>query len=152
MEMEPYATIKELTGRLDWTLDDDELRIAGTALVDASDLARGYGRNWPVATVPALVRTLVLRSAARYMRNPDGYVTSRAGDEALTWSDLGAEAGTPYFTRPEKALLARLAGNHRLTSVPATAWQTKARPDDGTVPVAGGGKHFPMFHPEEHQR
>jgi len=40
----------------------------------------------------SLVRTLVLRCAARYMRNPDGYVTSRAGDETLTWSDIGASS------------------------------------------------------------
>ena len=67
--MEPIATLKELIQRLDWTLDADELRIAAGALEDASDLARGYGRDWDTESAPRLVRTLVLKARKRYMNN-----------------------------------------------------------------------------------
>ncbi|MDT0487767.1 hypothetical protein [Streptomyces doebereineriae] len=97
----------ELKGRLDWNLDDDELRIAVGALDDASDLAPTYGRDWPEDTAPRLVKTLPLKSAARYLRSPKGYTQSRAGDETLAWSNIGRDAGTVYFTRKEIRLLSR---------------------------------------------
>jgi len=62
---------------LDWALDEDERRLAASALEDASDLAREYGRDWTPETVPRLVRTLVLAACVRYLRNPDGYTQSR---------------------------------------------------------------------------
>ncbi|GGS24759.1 hypothetical protein GCM10010238_11130 [Streptomyces griseoviridis] len=65
-------------------LDEDEARIATSALDDASDLATTYGRDWPEETAPRLVKTLVLKSAARCMRDPEGYTQSRAGDETPT--------------------------------------------------------------------
>jgi hypothetical protein len=53
------------------------------------------------------VKTLTLKSAARYLRNPNGYTQSRAGDETLAWSDIRRDAGTVYFTREEIRLLSR---------------------------------------------
>ncbi|MFE7124036.1 hypothetical protein [Streptomyces sp. NPDC057617] len=145
-----YATLDELKGRLDWQLDDDELRIAGGALEDASDLAATYGRNWPEESAPRLVRTLVLKAAARYMRNPNGYTQSRAGDETLGWSDIGRDAGTVYFTREEIRLLEGIAGQKPgLVSVVVSSWGTKPQPRDaGRVPVDYGGDAFPMFSDE----
>ncbi|MEU3709006.1 hypothetical protein [Streptomyces catenulae] len=142
-----YATLDELKGRLDWELDSDELRIAEAALEDASDLAVTYGREWPDAAVPRLVKTLVLKSAARYLRNPNGYTQSRAGDETLTWSDAhGRDAGSVYFTREEIRLLEELAGRRRgLTSVPVSAWGTTLRSGRSTVPVDYLGAPFPLF-------
>lgn len=124
-----YATLDELTDRLDWTLDEGELRIAAAALEDASDLAAAYGREWPEETAPRLVRTLVLKAASRYMRNPDGYTQSRAGDETLAWNDAaGTDAGTVYFTREERELLSDLAGTRSgLSSVGVVAWGTCIR-------------------------
>lgn len=145
--MEPLATLQELTGRLDWTLDADELRIAAGALEDASDLARGYGRDWNAETAPRLVRTLVLKACRRYMNNPNGYTQSRAGDETLGWNDAaGQDAGTVYFTADEQKLLKGLAGKASgLTSVPVTAWGPHRPRPIGWVPVADGGKPFPLF-------
>ncbi|MGW3336205.1 hypothetical protein ACWDCL_01825 [Streptomyces sp. NPDC001009] len=143
-----YASIDELKGRLDWELDEDELRIAAGALDDASDLAAAYGRDWPEDTAPRLVRTLVLKSAARYLRNPNGYTQSRAGDETLMWSDIGRDAGTVYYTREEIRLLEELAGRKRgISSAVVSAWGSKARPSaGGYVPVDYvGGDPFPMF-------
>lgn len=123
-----YATLDELRGRLDWDLDADELRIAAGALEDASDLSATYGREWPEEVLPRLVRTLVLKSAARYVRNPNGYTQSRAGDETLAWSDAhGRDSGSVYFTREEIRLLEELAGRKRgIVSVAVSAWGTRA--------------------------
>lgn len=143
-----YATLDELKERLDWDLDNDELRIAAGALEDASDLAAVYGRDWPEATPPRLVRTLVLKAAARYVRNPHGYTQSRAGDETLAWGDAhGRDAGSVYFTREEIRLLEGLAGTRpTLTSVIVSAWDSRDRPvRAGLVPVDYDGKPFPMF-------
>ncbi|MFI5942199.1 hypothetical protein ACIBCB_18345 [Streptomyces uncialis] len=144
-----YATLDELTERVDWELDADELRIGASALQDASDLATTYGRDWPVATVPRLVKTLVLKAASRYLRNPNGYTQSRAGDETLAWGDAhGRDAGSVYFTREEIRLLEELAGRRPgLTSVPVMAWGTVLGSAVGTgrVPVEGPGSSFPFF-------
>jgi len=146
-----YATLDDLKGRLDWDLDSDELRIAIGALEDASDLAATHGRDWPEDTAPRLVKTLVLKSAARYMRNPNGYTQSRAGDETLAWSDIGRDAGTVYFTREEIRLLEELAGRKRgFTSVVVSAWGTKPRAADvGFVPADySPASPFPLFRDE----
>ncbi|WP_412076899.1 hypothetical protein ACLF6K_17440 [Streptomyces xanthophaeus] len=145
-----YATLDELRDRLDWELDADELRIAAGALEDASDLAATYGREWPEATAPRLVRTLVLKSAARYLRNPNGYTQSRAGDETLAWSDAhGRDAGSVYFTREEIRLLEELAGRKRgIVSVAVSAWGTKPQRAgaSGFVPVDySPASLFPLF-------
>ncbi|MFI6205913.1 hypothetical protein ACIBAI_05860 [Streptomyces sp. NPDC051041] len=145
-----YATLDELKGRLDWELDEGEERIALGALVDASELAASYGREWPEATVPRLVKTLVLKAAARYVRNPNGYTQSRAGDETLAWSDAhGRDAGSVYFTRDEIRLLEDLAGRKRgIYSAVVSAWGTKLPQRDaaGHVPVDySADSPFPMF-------
>ncbi|QDP44214.1 head-tail adaptor Ad1 [Streptomyces phage Celia] len=152
-----YATLDDLKGRLDWTLDEDEERIAASSLEDASDLAAAYGRDWPEGSAPRLVRTLVLKAAARYMKNPDGYTQSRAGDETLAWGDAaGTDAGTVYFTDEEKKLLSELGGRRPgLSSVEVNAWGTclrrpyraGQRPETaGWAPTdVDGERLFPIF-------
>ncbi|MCS0601105.1 hypothetical protein NX794_07650 [Streptomyces sp. LP11] len=144
-----YATLDDLKGRLDWTLDADEERVAANALEDASDLAAHYGREWPEDAAPRMVRTLVLKTCKRYMSNPDGYTQSRAGDETLAWNDAAGEnAGTVYFTNEEQKLLAGLAGRRTngLYTAEVTAWQSRRRPVAvGLVPVEPFGKNFPMY-------
>ncbi|QYW07859.1 head-to-tail adaptor [Streptomyces phage RedBear] len=142
-----YATLDELKGRLDWTLDPDEERIGASALEDASDLAAHYGRSWPDADAPRLVRSLVLKASARYMRNPGGYTQSRAGDETLGWNDsAGENAGTVYFSDEEQKLLASLGGkNPGIYSVEVTAWNSRITPSTGYVPVDNGGSDYPFF-------
>jgi hypothetical protein len=145
--MAAFATLDELKGRLDWTLDADEERIANGALEDASELARGYGNKpWAdAATAPRMVKTLVLVACARYMRNPEGYVQSRAGDETLAWDELGDKAGSVYFTDREIKLLSGLGGKGGIISAPITAWNGRVRKGPGYVPVEGGGDPFPLF-------
>ena len=155
--MADYANLDELKARLDWTLDTDEERIATAALEDASNLARHYGRDWPVAIVPPIVKTLVLKACQRYMHNPEGFTQSRAGDETLIWNDeAGENAGSVYFTATEIATLRELGGRvPTLTSAPVSAWNSQIRRKNahdpqGCVPVEGGGDPFPMYaDPEE---
>ncbi|MDH6462061.1 hypothetical protein M2302_002236 [Micromonospora sp. A200] len=145
--MTAFATLEELKNRLDWTLDADEERIAASALEDASDLAREYGRDWAADSAPRLVRTLVLRAAKRYMDRPAGNTLSRAGDETLGWSDAaGEDAGTVYFKKDEIDLLRSLAGKSKgFGSAPVSAWGPQAKTGIGYVPVDYGGDPFPMF-------
>lgn len=152
-----FATLDELKGRLDFTLSADEERIGQSALEDLSNDARMYGRDWPdPALAPRYIKTLVLKAAQRYMRNPDGYVQSRAGDETTTWSDNHAVQGSPEFSPAEIKMIRELAGKTGgIGSAPVQAgdgykYPGYRLPDDGTydegyVPVIGGGKGFPMF-------
>lgn len=138
--MEPFATLAELQNRLDWTLSPSEVKNATAALDDASMLVRAYGRNWINATsAPALAKTLTLGAATRYMRNPDGYTQSRAGDETLAWADQGDNAGALYLSKGEIKLLQRLVRPNGIVSVPLTAWGPMKPQDDrtGYVPAAG---------------
>jgi hypothetical protein len=144
--MAPFATLNELKGRLEWTLDTAEERAATGALEDLSEWARYYGRNWEVNASPRLVKTLVLGAAARFMRNPDSYTLSRAGDESLGWTDRGAESGTATFTKNEIEALRMLVRPVAFGTAAMTAWgPMRTVAPDGMVPVAGGGDKFPLF-------
>ena len=150
-----FATVPELQARLDWELDAGEQGVAQGALEDLSDDARYYGSaSWDSGNAPRQVKTLVLRAAARFMRNPDGYLQSRAGDETLIWGDRGHESGSAYFTDKEQQQLAQLAGkNQGFYSVEVTAWGPTNPDGPGYVPVdgstyAGTPKDFPLFQQE----
>lgn len=153
------ATLPELQARLDWDLDPGEQNVATGALEDLSDDARFYGSSrWDSTTAPRQVKSLVLRAAARHMRNPDGFVQSRAGDETIIWSDGGEDSGTAHFTEREEKILASLAGRGTgLTSVQVVAWGPTTRrktryldpisrdvgPED-TIFVPSDAKLFPL--------
>lgn len=150
--MSDLVTLAELQARLDWTLDSGEQGVANGAIADLSEDARFYGTDdWTDKdNCPRQVKSLVLRAAARFMRNPDGYTQSRAGDETLGWTDLGHDAGSPYYTTKEQQMLRTLAGRDAaLTSVPITAWGPTKASGPGYVPVDPTGyqrtpKPFPF--------
>lgn len=147
------ATLGDLKERCDWTFDDDEERAAPGYLEEASDMARIYGRaSWDSISAPRMARNIVISAVRRYMRNPDGFVQSRAGDETLAWDTLGDKAGTIYFTNDEQKLLRAMAGiGGGLRSASVTAWGSTRRNTNqatsGNVPVSGwpGEKPFPYF-------
>ncbi|UZJ23711.1 hypothetical protein RHODO2019_10875 [Rhodococcus antarcticus] len=145
---DPLASLDELTARLDWKLDEDEIAAAPGYLEEASDLARMYGSPWPDPdTAPRLVKSLVIASVRRFMRNPEGYTQSRAGDETLAWSDLGHEAGSIYFNEREIKLLKGLSNRSTITTAPTVAWGPVKRGNQNLyVPVSYvGGKSFPFL-------
>mgnify|MGYP003471663081 FL=1 len=86
----------------------------------------------------------------RFLRNPEGYTQSRAGDESVAWNDAAGEnAGTVYFTEDEIKLLRSLAGKSpTVVSAPISAWGPQRKAPVGLVP-AEGGKPFPLFASED---
>ena len=103
-----FADLEEVEDRLDFALDESMTKMALAALDDASVMACEYARvNWPDDAVPRFVKQMVLNVVARYLRNPDGFTTSRAGDETVSWSDLRG-AATLRFTDEERADLAAI--------------------------------------------
>lgn len=131
IEGHPLATVEELQSRLAYTMTEDDKREAAGALESLSDDARSYGRSsWTEeANTPGSVKRLVLKAAARYMKNYEGYVQSRAGDETLGWTDLGEAAGSPYFTDEERAALGSFSGASALYTAPVVAWGTSLHRD-----------------------
>lgn len=106
--MARYAEVTDVQARLDWTMDSGEQAICVGALDDLSDDVRIHGKDWPLPG-PELIKRMVVRAAARYMRNPDGYETSRAGDETVSWGDRGGHNGTASFSSDELKAIKRLA-------------------------------------------
>lgn len=146
-----FAELEEVEDRLDFVLDEAYTKMALAALEDASEMARNYGRtNWPDNQCPRFVKTVVLNVVARYLRNPDGFVQSRAGDETVIWSDLRGEA-TLRFSEQERSDLEQLTmGPQAFGSVGVYAHRSKdsAGPLDGWVGVAGDPeRYFPLFNP-----
>lgn len=145
--MTALATTDELAARLPFVMDTDEEREATGALEDLSDDARHYGRStWDdPATVPAEVKNLVLRAAARHMKNPDGFTSSRAGDENVYWTDRGQDSGSATFTEAEikklKALSGRSTGFHSST---ISAWGSPDRDTAGTSQLVRDENGFLM--------
>jgi hypothetical protein len=154
------ATLPELQARLDWELDPGEQNVATGALEDLSDDARFYGSSrWDSTNAPRQVKSLVLRAAARFMRNPDGFVQSRAGDETIVWSDKGEDAGTAHFTDREEKILSSIAGRGTgLVSVNVVAYGPTTKRTtryidpisrdvggDAAIYVPSDVKPFPLF-------
>lgn len=147
--MASLATLQELENRLDWTLDAQEKVVAQAALDDASVLVQSVGLAWTVDNAPPIVKSIVLSMARRLMVNVQGVTVSRAGDEQLSWSDVGDKAGAVYLTADERRLISGIArGAQSLVSVGTYAWgQGASRHTIGTgfVPTADGRKPFPFF-------
>lgn len=146
---DPLATTDQLAERLPFVMSPEELREAEGALIDLSDDARRLGnRNWlDAASAPEQVVNLVLRAAKRHMKNYEGYVQSRAGDETVVFSDRGESMGDASFTDGEARILRELVrGPSGFTTV-AMGFDFPVRQalTVGFVPAQGGGDPFPMF-------
>lgn len=141
-----YAELSDLQNRLDFDLSEDPLleMSATSALVDASNQARFYGEDWPVFALPPLVKTIVLNACARYMRLIEGVITSRAGDETLTWTDLREKTGTVFMDEAQQLQLRQLAGKTPVfRSVPISAWGGSLHPSGGAWIDAQGVGYVP---------
>lgn len=148
--MEPFALVEDVQRRLDFALDTAEHAAVQAALEDMSSEARYYGnRAWPdPSATPNIVRATVIKAVARWARNMNGYVTSRAGDETLSWSDVGPEAGAPEFLPKEIKLLKAIgdgrAGAFSIGSAEVVAYDPSYRNiDDGRIHIAGRDSSAP---------
>lgn len=146
-----FADVEEVELRVDFEFDEAYTKMAQAALEDASEWARHYaGVQWPDYKAPKFVKSIVLNVVARYLRNPDGFTTSRAGDETVSWSDLRGQP-TLRFTEEEKGELGAYAhGPQAFGSVGVYAHRSKndEGPLNGWVGVAGNPERFfPLFDP-----
>lgn len=152
--MESFAQVGDVQRRLDFTLGEQEAVAVESELENMSDEARYIaGREWADPTlVPNQARNTVVKAVARWARNMNGYVMSRAGDETLQWANVGREAGAPEFLDKEVKLLKAIGdgriGHDFFGSVETYAYIPPGVCDNGYVPVDGGGfKPFPFNQP-----
>lgn len=141
------VVIDDLAARLPFVMDDDESREATGALTDLSFEAQAIGSaNWTTPeNTPQAVKNLILRAAARHMKNYEGYTVSRAGDETVQWADQGEGAGSATFTKDERQMLKQMGGRLPfIGGVPVVAWGSANRSTTGYVPVVNGSP-FPMY-------
>lgn len=148
------VTVEELAPRLPFVMDADEEREATGALEDLSFDAQAIGTTaWADSTsTPQSVKNLILRAAARHMKNYEGYTVSRAGDETVQWAERETP-GTATFTDEEKRLLVQIATGRKgpfIGGVSIVA-QGSAERSIGYVPVdyATGGAAFPLYADEQ---
>lgn len=143
--MTAYAELHELEDRLEWDLTDEEKRVGQSALEDLSDDATHHGRDWTRANVPRVVRRTVLAAATRYLRNLEGVVQSRAGDETLVYGE-DKSAGSAHFTSDEIQVIIRSAMGYNagIGSIQVTVSSPRSRSSD-RVPVDYGGRPFPFY-------
>ncbi len=139
------ATVAQVTARLEEEPTERMLVMIAEYLEEASDAAKYHGKEWSEIDVPNAVARIVASAVARFMRNPDRYSQSRAGDETVGFQDSGVD----WFTDLEIERLARLAAPARLKAfgtVRVSAFKASA-PDLNlySVPTYGPGKDFPLF-------
>lgn len=147
--MTALVTLEQLAARMPFVMNDDEEREAVGVLDDLSDDARTFGKiTWTTPErTPQQVKNLILRAAVRHMKNPEGFVQSRAGDEQVTWTDRGEGSGSAEFTEREVKALRLMAGNQGagLFSVGTYAWGRIPRAPLGLVPDEGSNEPIQMF-------
>lgn len=109
----PYPTMDEIVARLEFELEPKLEAAAEGHLQDMIIEAQVLGKRWTPAGMPPIVAKCIRAAMIRWLRRPEGYVQSRAGDETLQWGEGDSEAaGAPVFTRAEIDLIqgATLAG------------------------------------------
>jgi len=141
------VTLVELSARLSFILSADEEREAEGALADLSFDAQAIGSpKWidPNQT-PQAVKNLIVRAAARHMKNYEGYTVSRAGDETVQWAESD-NPGQATFNDDEKRMLRAMGGRTPFIGGVGTYAHTNqpARYGTGYVPVVNGSP-FPMY-------
>ena len=149
------VTLDELSARLPFALDEDESREAEGALADLSFDAQSFGSaNWTEpAVTPQAVKNLIVRAAARHMKNYEGYTVSRAGDETVQWAEQDV-AGQATFTDEEKRMLRQMGGRGPfIGGVGVYAYTNKPALPAVAVPVDYAPlmrtSDFPLFADEE---
>lgn len=106
------VSVDEVVARLPWEFVDDRIRrIVSGAIEDASTLARFYGlESWTADKCPPIVKTQVRNACVRYMLLAEGVISSRAGDDSESYTDLRDRTGTVFFREDEQAQIQTAAG------------------------------------------
>jgi len=130
----------------------EDITSAEELILSASDEARYYGLDsWTEATVPPVVKNVILGACQRAFQNPGFLESERADSVTLTRSDIGQM--TVDFTPAEVKKIEQAAGKRRgFQSVPSSLPErlvpssSRLRPAIPTVPIdsyADGAKPFP---------
>lgn len=116
--MSNWPTSQEVLDRLEFDtseIGDDESRVLTFIESNLHDLildARAIGQPWDNPDVPAIVGKIVRASMARFLRRPEGYISSRAGEEDMQWADAHGHGGSPAFTAREVEQIREAAFPH----------------------------------------
>lgn len=140
------CSVEQVTRLMEDEATDAMLPMIAEGILIASDEARDLGvSTWSFTSAPPAAKRIVAAAVARWIANPEGYITSRAGDETLGWADLGEDAGAIRFTRRETERLrnfaVRLGG---FGTFEVTAWNHRS-PSGDTIYVDAPRKPFPMW-------
>lgn len=131
-----FATVSELQARLEWVLSEKEVGVAEDALEDLTLEAKFYGRlGWTEAKHPPLVKSIILKAAARFMRNYEAFEESRAGDETVGFMQGSVEPGTPEFTEKEILQIRTLAAAPGFGTINVYTWGVTDKPRDYMAPM-----------------
>lgn len=130
--MDLLATVPELEARLGRELSENEMDRALAVLEDASALVRVEVGDtiWTdsvtlatdLAAVPSSVRSVVLRSAERAMRNPGGYSSESSGD--YSFQRNAVQGSGAYLTEAELKIIRKAAKKIGLWTQPVTRGDT----------------------------
>lgn len=139
----------DVANAIPWELEDQEEYVLKEAIDTLSEDARFYGlATWvDVDSAPRHVSRMVGRAASRHMMNPEGYVTSRAGDETVSWAESDT-AGVAAFTKREIEQLRSYRSSPGLMSAPMVLYGKGDRRTVPPVPVDDGTKRFPYPYPD----
>ena len=133
-------TVEDVSARLPYPVEDEHVEgVVREVIVDASNLARHYGRpTWTASVVPPVVKTEVRNACVRALVLLDGVVQSRAGDESEMFTDLRSLTGTVFFTRDQQQTIREAAGGGgNMSSVTSFRYGLVAVSDRGRHPRAG---------------
>lgn len=150
--MTAFAAVADVQARLDFELDELQQTSIESALDDLSDEARYYaGQSWDdLNEVPNLARVTVIKAVARWARNMNGYILSRAGDEAVGWPKAEGEVGSASLSSREIKLLKSIgsgrsaAGAFGTISVVARSARVAV---DTFVAINGSNRPIPFVDP-----
>lgn len=143
------ATVDDVAARIEEDITPALEKLIVSALEEASDLARYYGKEWESEEdAPPTVRRIVAAAAARWVRNPDGFSQNRAGDESLSWHEVKYDPGTIYLTDLEVERIQRLVTPVKLPgfgSIQMQAWGGTPASDEIRVPWGNINPDFETF-------
>ena len=153
MSSTPLTSVEKVVARLEGGVADGVEAMIEEYIEDASDQARHYGNPaWSSVSCPDPVRRIVAMAVARFIRNPDAFAQSRAGDETLGWQELPSDfVGTVYFTESEIERLQRFGAAYvpAFGTMKMNAYTTRqgSPPRWGPVTHWGTdwGRPFPLF-------
>ena len=145
-----FPSIDDVKRRLEEDTTPQMDSMIQEGLRDALDLCQEYGNStWDENTLPERIGRLCAKAVARWIRNPDGFAQSRAGDETLMWQDQ-ERPGEVHFTEDEIAMIQRIAQPQQLSgfgTIQMLAYGDAPVNPEIRIPVMDGHRTMPWWGP-----